>query len=58
MTDKPVGTKPSTNQKATGLSGGKVKALLKSKVQPSLFAWNASDDYHERLQLKIAQMVY
>uniref|UniRef100_UPI003B3A3C70 hypothetical protein n=1 Tax=Brevibacterium sediminis TaxID=1857024 RepID=UPI003B3A3C70 len=45
-------------KEATGLSGGKVKALMKSKLRPSLFAWNASDDYHQRLQLKIAQMVY
>ncbi|MFZ1382131.1 MAG: antiviral reverse transcriptase Drt3b [Scrofimicrobium sp.] len=42
----------------TGLSNSKVKALMKSNTQPSLFAWNASDNYHERLQLKIAQMVY
>lgn len=45
-------------KKATGLSGGKARALMKSKAHPSLFAWNASEDYHERLQLKIAQMVY
>lgn len=45
-------------REATGLSGGKVKTLRRSKAHPSLFAWNASDDYHERLQLKIAQMVY
>ncbi len=43
---------------ATGISGRRVKVLMRSKINPSLFAWNASDDYHERLQLKIAQMVY
>lgn len=43
---------------AADLSKQKAEALQKCKNSPSLFAWNASDDYHERLQLKIAQMVY
>ena len=43
---------------ATDLSAGRARTLMKSKVHPSPFAWNASDDYHERLQLKTAQMVY
>lgn len=42
----------------TGLDLDVAKQLQNSKVKPSLFSWNASDNYQERLQLKIAQMVY
>jgi len=36
----------------------KVLSLQSSKQDPSMFSWNASDNYYERLLLKSAQFVY
>lgn len=43
---------------AVNLSKGKVQHLLGSRCNPSLFAWNANDNYYERLQMKASQVVY
>lgn len=42
----------------TGLTVSEIKALRNSNGPNMLFAWNASDHYYERLQLKSSQMVY
>jgi len=41
-----------------GYSQNKVLLLKSSPQQPSMYSWNASDDYYERLLLKSAQFVY
>ena len=41
-----------------GYSLKKVMSLQSSKHEPSMFSWNASDNYYERLLLKSAQFVY
>jgi hypothetical protein len=43
---------------AADLSKQKAETLRRHRNAPSLFAWNANENYYERLQLKIAQMVY
>lgn len=41
-----------------GFSQTKVRRLKESNVHPSMFSWNASDNYYERLLLKSTQFVY
>ena len=41
-----------------GYSVQKMLRLQQSRWEPSMFSWNASDNYYERLLLKSAQFVY
>jgi hypothetical protein len=41
-----------------GYSLSKVVSLRSSRQEPSMFSWNASENYYERLLLKSAQFVY
>lgn len=41
-----------------GYSVQKLLRLRQSRWEPSMFSWNASDNYYERLLLKSAQFVY
>ncbi len=41
-----------------GFSEKAVLRLRESHRGPSMFSWNASDNYYERLLLKSAQFVY
>jgi hypothetical protein len=41
-----------------GYSKNAVIRMRRSPKDPSMFSWNASDNYYERLLLKSAQSVY
>lgn len=49
---------PKEVSEVTGLSATEIDTLRRSAGPNMLFAWNASDHYYERLQLKSSQLVY
>lgn len=57
LPDYPSATPGEINE-ATGIDVAEIVAIRKSNTPGLLFAWNASDHYYERLQLKSSQMVY
>jgi hypothetical protein len=46
------------NSMGDNYSLSKVLSLQSSRQEPSMFSWNASENYYERLLLKSAQFVY